>query len=134
MADRHVQSVQSCSLTDILIKQRKPVLFVGEGNFTFTVAFAALRKYLQKSPDKQNSVWEGITATRFEPQSSEFGNQYVGDKLVEAEPAPVLLDVKLTCIEEIASCYTSSYKKKYFEDFTSWDRLEMIQLISELPS
>lgn len=51
-------------LTDLLIRERKSVLFVGEGNFSFTVAFAALRESERRcSSHNQNpSTWDGIVA------------------------------------------------------------------------
>ena len=45
------------------------MLFVGEGDFSFTVAFAALRKSGRSSssiPDLNPGTWDGIVATRFE--------------------------------------------------------------------
>ena len=51
-------------LHDILIKGRANVLFVGEGNFTFTVAFAALREGARDPGNCINpGVWDGITST-----------------------------------------------------------------------
>lgn len=89
-------------LWDLLIKQRCPVLFVGEGNFSFTVAFAALREH--ESPRKSRSsscgTWNGIIATRYEPVG-ESGKEKVGSKFVNCKPAPILSDVKTLCISEI---------------------------------
>ena len=56
---------QNC-LYQLLIEQRKNVLFVGEGNFTFTLAFAALRKYCWISNPIQLDDWQGIVPTRYE--------------------------------------------------------------------
>ena len=55
-------------LTDLLIRERKSVLFVGEGDFSFTVAFAALRRSRSSSPDLNPGTWDGIVATRYEPE------------------------------------------------------------------
>ena len=51
-------------LTKLLIEERKSVLFVGEGDFSFTVAFAALRK--AEGQPRNRGTWDGITATRKE--------------------------------------------------------------------
>ena len=58
-------------LTDLLIRERKSVLFVGEGDFSFTVAFAALReagRSSSSSPDLNPGTWDGIVATRYESE------------------------------------------------------------------
>ena len=58
-------------LTDLLIRERKSVLFVGEGDFSFTVAFAALResgRSSSSSPDLNPGTWDGIVATRYDPK------------------------------------------------------------------
>jgi hypothetical protein len=48
-------------LVNKLIKERSSVLFVGEGDFSFTVAFAALREFEQPQMDK--SMFDSITST-----------------------------------------------------------------------
>lgn len=55
-----------------LIEERKKVLLVGEGNFTFTTAFAAHRE-AEKShtPPRNPGTWDGITATHKEPIAGE---------------------------------------------------------------
>ena len=54
-------------LTGLLIRERKSVLFVGEGDFTFTVAFATLRESEKPRHSITNpGVWDGITSTRYE--------------------------------------------------------------------
>ena len=53
-------------LYKLLIEQRRNVLFVGEGNFTFTLAFAALRKYCWYSNPVKQDDWHGIVSTRYE--------------------------------------------------------------------
>lgn len=80
-----------------LITERKSVLFVGEGDFSFTVAFAALRKCRNRNPD----TWSDIFATRYEPVGSKGGQQFVGEMLVGCKPMPSLSLVKANCI---ASC------------------------------
>lgn len=103
-------------LSDLLLKERKSVLLVGEGNFTFTVAFAALRQFEdtrernQHRPTEPHSgsghrVWEGIVSTRYEPAGSESEHQFVGNDSVRCKPAPVLSEVKLVCITESISYF-----------------------------
>ncbi len=88
-------------LADYFIKERKAVLFVGEGNFTFSVAFAALREawrikknngwsHLPKVPPPKGppSPWEGIISTRLERKKD--------------KPVPVLAEVKKLCIKNIS--------------------------------
>ena len=105
------------TLTDLLISQRKRVLFIGEGNFTFTVAFAALREYHQgeitweelarpvlkrrglTGKELAERVWGGITSTRYEPVGPPSQHQFVGEEYVQCKPAPVLSEVKLKCVE-----------------------------------
>ena len=54
-------------LMDLLIIRRRSVLFVGEGDFSFTVAFAALRELeYNSSHDFNPGTWEGIVATHYE--------------------------------------------------------------------
>ena len=80
-------------LTDVLLKERRPVLFVGEGDFTFTVAFATLReKYRLRAEQSVDSiasematlqlgdgspVWDGIMSTRYEPVARQHGQQRI---------------------------------------------------------
>ena len=45
-------------LTDVLITKKKSVLFVGEGDFSFTVAFTALRE-----SERPSISWNDIVAT-----------------------------------------------------------------------
>ena len=42
------------------------MLFLGEADFTFTVAFAALRESQPHTPMSSDTIWKGITATRYE--------------------------------------------------------------------
>ena len=87
-------------LYDLLIKQNKGVLFVGESNFTFTVAFAALRKHekfstdvveqlaqLDIDPKDVNMDWKRIKTSRYEQVS-------------DGEPALDLTKVKLRCVAD----------------------------------
>ena len=55
-------------LSGLLIKDRKSVLFVGEGDFSFTVAFATLRESEKHIHNSTNNlgVWDGIISTRYE--------------------------------------------------------------------
>ncbi len=58
-------------LTGLLTSDRKSVLFVGEGDFTFTVAFATLRESEKSSRHNSASInnpgiWDGIISTRYE--------------------------------------------------------------------
>ena len=69
---------------NLLIRDQKPVLFIGEGNFTFTFAFAALRQKLNELPPEE--VWEGITSTRYEV----------------SKRIPSVIEVKLGCISAVA--------------------------------
>jgi hypothetical protein len=82
---------RACILTDLLIEERKSVLFVGEGNFSFTVAFAALREHRRASgyiPGFSNpGTWDGIIATRYEA--------------VANKPPPNFPDVIALCIQDI---------------------------------
>ena len=94
-------------LHDLLIKQRWSVLFVGEGNFTFTVAFAALREYFRKTHPStallsgiNPSPWGGITSTRYEPADKRHTTQFE-DGVVAANPPAVLSDIKSACISNI---------------------------------
>ena len=54
-------------LTDLLITEKRSVLFVGEGDFSFTVAFAALREFKKLDPHWRDSLFQGIVTTRCEP-------------------------------------------------------------------
>ena len=87
-------------LTDLLIKDRAKVLFVGEGDFTFTLAFAAYRQRYAITHAITPSLgallpagaWEGITSTRYEPVGPKGKEQYVGETLMQCKP---LSEVKL---------------------------------------
>ena len=53
-----------CDLHNLLILERRNVLFVGEGNFTFSVAFGALRERVRVplgNISDPGLVWNGIT-------------------------------------------------------------------------
>lgn len=71
------------SLEESVITTTDTVLFVGEGDFTFTVAFTALRA--SKSNRTSDEVWKGIVATCYD-------SEYV-------KPPAALSEVKLNCIE-----------------------------------
>lgn len=98
-------------LSDLLLTERKKILFIGENNFTLTVAFASLRKYKYKKPvteqlrqlqieRESEHDWEGITSTRYEPEGIESKIENVGSERVRCKLAPVLSDIKLLCIGE----------------------------------
>ena len=101
------------SLYDLLIKERSSVLFVGEGNFTFTVAFAALRQYECMSEKKftakelSEHVWVGITSTCYEPVGPARDSQFVGQDPVQCKPEPNMDSVKFDGLE---SCVKFSNK------------------------
>ncbi len=62
-------------LTKLLIKKRKSVLFVGEGDFSFTVAFAALREHKKSRASTVNpGTWDGIIATSYEESKKPVPN------------------------------------------------------------
>ncbi len=54
------------------MKVRKSVQFVGEGDFTFTVAFAALRKVSGSERKYNPGVRDGIIASRYDSQKPVF--------------------------------------------------------------
>lgn len=63
-----LRKVPEADLTKLLIKERRSVLFVGEGDFSFTVAFEAYRESERaNSTTKINpGMWDGIISTRYE--------------------------------------------------------------------
>ena len=77
-------------LEDMLVKERREVFLVGEGNFTFSVALAALR----------DGSWEGITVTRYWPIS-------------DSHPKPDFYLVKLTAIEQL--CLIARKQPEYVD-------------------
>lgn len=131
-------------LSDLLLKQRRPVLFVGEGNFSFTVAFAALREceatptsLVQHRPSMSggHKVWEGIVSSRYEPVGPATEHQYVGGSRVHCKPAPVLSEVQLLCVAESAS-YCGHHKRCKGQDQSSQTDLcfQRIKLLADLPA
>ena len=110
-------------LSDLLIEDRAEVLFVGERDFTFTVAFAAYRQSRKRS----GKPWEGITSTRYEPPGPVGELQYVGETLMNTKPAPVLSDVKLKCL---------SFSRDYFLKLLvfQYDFKEIINSIPDVPA
>ena len=92
--------VQRTSLMDKpFVRERSNLLFVGEGNFSFTLAFAAYREAnasantLQDIGIRYNKLcsnptfahgWEGIVPTRYESE--------------DVKPKPTPSDVKATCL------------------------------------
>lgn len=91
-------------LYQLTIKERRSVLFVNEEDFSFTVAFAALRarEWTKEYNNYNNDCWNGIVATRYEPVGSEMECQFVGSKPVKCKPAPDLKMVKLECAASAA--------------------------------
>lgn len=73
-------------LTQVLIDERRSVLFVGEGDFSFTVAFAALRQ--SKRSSSVHRTWDGIIATRYED-----------------ERYPAFSSVKKNCLDSVKDHY-----------------------------
>ena len=57
-------------LTRLLIDEKQDVVLVGEGNFTFSVAIATLRR-----------SWDGITSTRYDPVDPEMCPEPQVDKI-----------------------------------------------------
>ncbi len=87
-----MKPVQSIDLlTGLLIRDRKSVLFVGEGDFTFTVAFATLRES-EKSSNNNPGIWDGIISTRYESISDSY-------------PEPNFHSVLTACKSEFTSNY-----------------------------
>ncbi len=104
-----VRKARKGLLAEYFIKHRKAVLFVGEGNFTFTVAFAALREAwrLKTPPHSQfgsrPSPWGGIISTRLEPEEvPPSPREGIISEPEEGKPVPVLDTVKLHCIKSIS--------------------------------
>ena len=80
-------------LTDLLVKKRQEVLFLGEANFSFTLAFAAVREFerreIEGQPGEDRCVWKGITSTRLESLEERPPPDF---------PTAKLLTIK-TCVE-----------------------------------
>ena len=102
-------------LYDLLIRQRQPVLFVGEGDFSFTVAFAALREHKRRRSSGEDcfatrhtvqppplpplptfQVWERIKSTRYEPKKC-----MVRYRSPVPKPPADVQKVKLACISNV---------------------------------
>ena len=81
-------------LRGLLLEDRKDVLFVGEGNFTFTVAFAALRRH-----ESGGDPWSGICSTRYENKS-----------------LPKLSEVKALCVQHCVQQLLSICEKEIEEE------------------
>lgn len=102
---------------DLLMTRRSSVLFVGEGNFTFTVAFAALREHRKQFMTGlmiNSNPWDGIVSTRYEPE-------HVFSK-------PSFSDVKHNCITSVIQYYEGSRSPSVNEEVTT-----RIEAISSLP-
>ena len=73
--------VRKCNvLTKVLLEKRRPVLFVGEGDFTFTVAFAAYRENYFRARQRAQitpsveSVVSGIESLQLRDPSHDQGS------------------------------------------------------------
>lgn len=136
-------------LSDLLLKERRCVLFVGEGNFTFTVAFTALRQFEDTRDHGQrrlsvaqdvsgHRVWEGIVSSRYEPVGSKCEHQFVGSERVQCKPAPVLSEVKLVCINESVKYFNFTRRYRASDETSlSMDQskcFERITSITDLPT
>lgn len=102
---QHLYIQQIDKLRELLIDgPKRDVVFFGEGNFTFSVAFAALR----------SSSWEGIISTRYEPISVD-------------NPEPSCLEVQLLANE---ACITNG---RQFQD-SSDKTLGIVETVLHLPA
>ena len=97
--DECYDDVPRINLFIFLIMDRAKILLVGEGDFTFTLAYAACRQ----SKKTSYKPWEGITSTRYEPVGPVGEVQYVGETPVQCKPAPTLSEVKSVCITSHAN-------------------------------
>lgn len=124
-------------LSQMLIVERRSVLFVGEGDFSFTVAFAALRAFNHR---EGIHAWSGITSTRYEPAGSEDEQQFVGEKRVQCKPRSNLKEVKLECIASFTDSFLSKLQHDLLFDasqlhITEVDRnRRILASITSLPS
>ena len=128
-----LNKLEGNDLFSLLIEQRLDVLFVGEGDFTFTLAFAVLRnrskcgkeklepaaalkssksgKALSEKPAKSRKAtpclepWKGITSTRYEPTHG----------LKRDKPVLYFEEVQLKCIAS-AAAYSCSQLEKISTD------------------
>lgn len=100
---------------DLLMTKRRSVLFVGEGNFTFTIAFAALREYKKQFMAgliNNSNPWDGIVSTQYKPGH-----------------IPSSSDVKGNCITSVIEYYEGSLSTSVDEDVTK--RIEMITALPD---
>lgn len=96
-------------LERILIRDQESILFVGEGDFSFTLAFAALRASMCGS---LKSKWRGITSTRY-----------------ELRPKPRPSEVKQRCMD-------SCTEEKYIQHFPSSSKKshqDIIECLEKFP-
>ena len=92
------------------------MLFVGEGDFTFTLAFAALRKYRWLSCPMKQDDWQGIMSTRYEhtPEISvDFLTHQFGSFLFGDNPVPDPKSVRKTCIQYLSGVNRSDKLPKH---------------------
>ena len=108
-------------LTDVLLKERCPVRFVGEGDFTFTLAYAALRENYSReqlllASLSDSRVWAGIMSTRYEP-APDPGNMR---RPVGAKPVPSLQNMQMGCIIAIATYFQEKEKREMEATIECW--------------
>lgn len=109
-------------LTKLLIRERRSVLFVGEGDFSFTVAFAAVREHgrLGQTGAPNPGTWDGIISTRYEPNDENM-----------SKPPPVFPCVVSSCICDCQihcqmHCQLHRYSPQRFYTITS-ERIQVLQ-------
>ena len=102
-----VKGIDLCEI----IEESGKILFVGEGDFTFTLAFAAWRQSKTKNKDR---VWTGITSTHYE---SEF-----------SKPVFVWPQVKDACTTNIKRNSKRLLERGYK------DRVKLVEDMPEIPS
>ena len=98
-----LHSIHPLHPRNLLIRDRAPVIFIGEGNFTFTFAFAALRQSQHPElPFDAVTVWKDITSTRYERE--------------DEEEVPSMIQVMLGCVSSIALYYQKKVNELKMED------------------
>lgn len=128
-------------LFDKLITNRSDVLFVGEGDFTFTLAFAVVRdRYApieqkvaaldveSKEKRRARNVWNGITSTRYEPEHEPTPKSRPKPKRV-----PFFEEVQLKCIESAAAYSRSQIKMDGDSEWCFANCFKRVELIKDCP-
>ena len=100
------------------------MLFVGEGDFSFTVAFAALREHrrLSHTGVPNPGTWDGIISTRYE-----------SDDGVMRKPPPVFPNVVSSCIYN-CQMQTHCYSPERFYTTTHSERIQVLQRMGNFNS